>query len=130
MSTVLIKDLKPYINKNTQIVISSYQPFDFRSIGLSFKNINGIYGPISKNMFNLDAFIEQSNSKDPSKFKEKDFIILSKTDIYFDKEKMDKRVDKKGFENALKIIENFNNSGDLGYEPFKENEYFYIWRKK
>ena len=81
-------------------------------------------------MFELEAFLEKSNSKDPSKFKEKDLIILPKNSIHFDKDKLKTLVDQDGFTNALKIIENFNNSGDLGYEKFKENEYFYIWRKK
>jgi 4-amino-4-deoxy-L-arabinose transferase-like glycosyltransferase len=130
ISDTLISDLKPFINKDTNILISPYQPFDFKAIGLKYTNIHVIYGPLSKNMFDLGAFLEMSKSKDPSKFYPKDFIVLSKNDIYFHKEKISKMVDKKGYEEALKIIENFNNSGDLGYEPFKSNEYFYIWRKK
>jgi len=130
MSHSLTILLKPYINNKTNILISPYSPFDFRSIGLTYKNIHSIYGPLGKHSINLDAFIEKSNSKDPSKFKEKEFVILSKEDIYFDKKKLATRVDKVGYENAIKIIENFNNSGDLGYEKFAENRYFYLWRKK
>ena len=81
-------------------------------------------------MFNLESYLEKSNLKNPLNFKEKDFIILSKNDIYFDKEKLKTRVDKEGFRKAIKIIDNLNRGGDLGYEKFKDNEYFYIWRKK
>jgi len=130
MSTILIKDLGQEIDNRSHILISTYQPFDFRSTGLSYKNIHVIYGPISKNMFNLESYLEKSNLKNPLNFKEKDFIILSKNDIYFDKEKLKTRVDKEGFRKAIKIIDNLNRGGDLGYEKFKDNEYFYIWRKK
>jgi len=130
MSNSLTNLLKPYIEKTTNILISSYQPFNFRSIGLKYKNIYVIYGPLAKNSINLDAFIEKSNSKDPSKFKKKQFVILSKKDIYFDENKLSKMIDKEGYRKAIEIIENFNNSGDLGYEKFTENKYYYIWRKK
>ena len=130
ISDSLINILKPYTNSNTNILISSYQPFDFRSIGLKYKNIHGIYGPLAKHSINLKAFIEKSNSKDPSKFKEKEFVILSKKDIYFNQKKLEQMVDQDGYKKALEIISNFNNGGDLGYVKFKENKYFYIWRKK
>lgn len=130
ISNSLISDIKPIINQSSNILIEAYVPFDYQTLNLQYKNVHIIYGPISQNMFELEAFLEKSNSKDPSKFKEKDLIILPKNSIYFDKDKLKTRVDQDGFTNALKIIENFNNSGDLGYEKFKENEYFYIWRKK
>jgi len=130
ISNSLTNLLKPYIEKTTNILISPYQPFDFRSVGLKYKNIYVIYGPLAKNSINLDAFIEKSNSKDPSKFKKKQFVILSKKDIYFDENKLSKMIDKEGYRKAIEIIENFNQGGDLGYEKFAENRYFYIWRKK
>ena len=130
ISDNLINILKPYVDNNTNILISSYQPFDFRSIGLSYKNIHGIYGPLAKHSINLKAFIDKSNSKDSSKFKEKEFVVLSKKDIYFNQKKLEQRVDQDGYKKALDIISNFNNDGNLGYEKFKETKYFYIWRKK
>jgi hypothetical protein len=130
MSDLLVSDLKTYIDKDTNILISAYQPFAFRDIGLTFKNMHVIYGPISKSMFNLESYIEGSISKDTNRFKEKEFIIISKLDEYFNEVELAKRVDKQGYKEALKIIENFNTAGDLGYGKFKENQYFYIWKKK
>jgi len=130
ISDNLVNIFKSKIKSNINILISSYQPFDFRSIGLNYKNIHGIYGPIAKHSINLQAFIEKSNSKDLSKFKEKDFVVISKKDIYFNQNKLEQIVDKDSYQKALKLIGNLNNSGDLGYDKFKENEYFYIWRKK
>lgn len=126
----LIGILGPLVNKDTNILISSFQPFDFRSVGLNYRNIHGIYGPIALADINLDAYLEKSSLKDPTIFVEKDFIVLSKEDIYFDKQKLSKIVDKEGYEKAKQIISNFNQAGDLGYEKFAENKYFYIWIKK
>ena len=122
--------LGPLVNKDTNILISSFQPFDFRSIGLNYRNIHLIYGPIALSNINLDAYIEKSTLKDPTRFVEKSFIVLSKEDIYFDEKKLSKIVDKEGYEKAKQIISNFNQVGDLGYEKFAENKYFYVWRKK
>ncbi len=129
ISNSLIEDIKPLVNKNTNILIEAYVPFDYQALNLKYQNIHIIYGPIAKNMFELEAFLEKSNSKDPSKFKQKDFIVIPKNSMYFDKDRLNKMVDKAGYANALEIIENLN-SGTIGYEKFKENEYFYIWRKK
>ncbi|KAB7892659.1 ArnT family glycosyltransferase [Poseidonibacter ostreae] len=130
ISHSLIAILSPVVDKDTNILISSYQPFDFRILGLNYKNIHGIYGPIALHSIKLDAYLEKSNSKDPSKFVEKDFIVLSKEDIYFDEQKLSKMVDKEGFLKAEQIIYNFNQGGNLGYEKYAENEYFYVWRRK
>lgn len=130
ISNELISTLKPYIDHNTNILISPYQPFDFRIIGLSYKNIFVIYGPLSLDGIDINAYVEKLNSKDLTKFRQKDFIVLSKQDIYFDSEKLVKQVNQDGFKKALEIIENLNSGGDLGYEKFKETEHFYIWRKK
>ncbi|TRX13404.1 glycosyltransferase family 39 protein [Flavobacterium gawalongense] len=130
MSNIIINDLKFVIHKKSNILISPYQPFDYRSLGLNYNNISIIYGPISKEMFDLDSFLKISKSNDQSKFKQIDFIILSKNDVYFVKEKLKKRVDIDGYKKAVKIIENFDKRGDLGYEKFSENKYFYIWRQK
>jgi len=122
--------LEPFVTSDTNILISAYQPFDFRSIGLAYENVHVINGPISKSMFILEDFINISNSKDPLKFIQKDFIVLAKNDIYFNKEKLKTRVDQDGFREAIEIIDNFNKGSSLGYEKFTDNEYFYIWIKK
>ena len=130
VSDVLIKDLKSSVNAKSNIIISSYQPFDYISLGLNYKNINVLYEPISLDMFQLDSFLEKSMTKDRSKFKKIDFIVLSKGDVYFDKEKLKTKVNKEEYNKSLQIINNFNKNGDLGYEKFSENKYFYIWKRK
>jgi hypothetical protein len=63
-------------------------------------------------------------------FTEKDFIVIKKNSLYFDSENFVNRADRDEYEHASSIIKNFNNDGDLGYEKFAENDYFFIWRKK
>ena len=130
ISNSLINDLKNHIKKDTNILIENGIPFDFLSIGLSYHNIQIIYGPLQKSMFDLEAYLENSQSKNLNNFKDKEFIILSKGSIYFKKEKLKQVVNKDGYKNARKIVEDFINMGDLGYEIFKKNDYFYIFRKK
>lgn len=129
ISNSLIKVFSGYVNKDSNILISPYQPFDYNKLGLGFQSLHILYEPLSLNMFQLDAFLEKSITKDPSKFKQINFIVLSKEDIYFDEEKIKARVNTEDYNKALQIIENFNNKGDLGYEKFADNKYFYIWKK-
>ena len=81
-------------------------------------------------MFDSEAYLKSSKLKNLKNFKEIEFIILSKTSIYFKEEKLKQVVNKDGYRNARKIVEDFINVGDLGYEIFKKNNYFYIFRKK
>ena len=122
--------LEPFVTSDTNILISAYQPFDFRSIGLVYENVHLVSEEILEDMFVLEVYLKKPMAEDRPKFKQKDFIVLSKNSIYFKEGAKDKRVDKKGYEESLKIIKNFNNGGSLGYEKFKETRYFYIWKKK
>lgn len=120
ISDVLVNDLK-VITKKTNILISPFTPFDYTKLGLDYKDVTIIYGPISEGMF---------KSNEPSKDKHIDFIVLSKNDVYFDKEKLNSRADVQEFDKSLKLIENFNENGSFGYEKFAEDKYFYIWKRK
>jgi hypothetical protein len=130
ISNLLIRDLRDHVKKDTNILIENGIPFDFLSLGLSYNNIQIIYGQLKKSMFQLEYYSKNSNSKNLKNFKENEFIILSKNSIYFKEEKLNQEVVKDGYENARKIVQNFMNSGSLGYELFKKNKYLYIFRKK
>lgn len=123
ISNSLINDLKNLVNENSNILISPYQPIEFDRINLDYKNIHILYEPISIDRFQLEAYLKKSIAKDPLKFKKIDFIIISKNDVYFNNQNNNK------LKKSLNIIQNFNNAGNLGYENFKENKYFYIWKK-
>jgi len=130
LSSVLVNALKNHITKDSNILIEGYVPFDFKKLGLTYKNIHIIWGPLQMHMINLENYLEKNNTKDSKNFKKIDYVILPKNSIYFDKEKLKTKIEQNNYNDALEIIENFNNNGYLGYEKFKENEYFYIWRKK
>ena len=128
MSDSLVKIFKDQVDENTNILIEPYIPFDFKSVGLNYKNIHNIYGTLSKKHFVKDDW----HKIYPSfiAFVEKDFIVLKKSSIYFDTEALVIRRDSKDYKSSSAIIKNFNNSGNLGFEKFKENDYFFIWKKK
>lgn len=120
VSNSLIKDLEFVINDNTNILISPYTPFDYCKLGLNYNNIMIIYGPISEEMF---------KSNENAEPKEIDLIVLSKNDVYFDKEKLNITVDFQKYKKSIEIINNFNLGEKYGYQKFAENKYFYVWKK-
>jgi len=122
-SNTLLDSLNSEVNSKTIILISAYQPFEFRKLGLEYKNIRIIYGPL------LEELSDISKYKDKSRFNKIDFIILAKDDIYFDKINLQNSSDTESYEGAVDIINEFNLSSDIGFEIFKENKYYYIWKK-
>jgi hypothetical protein len=129
-SQLLKEVFKGQIDKDTNILISSMVPFDYTSVGLKYKQMHTIYGPLRKKMFIFEDYIEHSYTKNTELFIQKDFIVIKKDSPYFYPIRLANRTDKDEYYKAINTIENFNNSGNLGYEKFVENKYFYIWRKK
>lgn len=125
VSNSLVNVLKNNISKESHILIPPYIPFDFLNLDLAYQNIHIIYGPLKEDM------LEASHYKDIKNIQNKveSFIILPKNSIYFNEEKAISKEQYLSYKNSLEIINNFNKNGDLGYKKFKENEYFYIWRK-
>jgi hypothetical protein len=129
ISDLLIIDLKKYLTNDTNILMQAYIPFDYLSAGLTYQNIEIIYGPLRKSLFDREDYLENANFKDPTKFKEKKFIILSKDSVYFKEEYLKKIHNKREYIEAIKIVNNFMSNGNFGYKKFKENEYFIIFKK-
>jgi len=128
MSQSLVNIFSGKVDKSTNILIDPYVPFDFTSLDMGYKNIHNIYGTLSKKHFIKQDWYKVYPSF--ASFSEKNFIVLKKSSLYFYPEKFNSRVDKNEYQNAYDIIQNFDSSGDFGYEKFFENDYFFIWRKK
>jgi len=128
MSQSLVNIFSGKVDKSTNILIYPYVPFNFTSLDMGYKNIHNIYGTLSKKHFIKEDWYKVYPSF--ASFSEKNFIVLKKSSLYFYPEKFNSRVDKNEYQNAYDIIQNFDSSGDLGYEKFFENDYFFIWRKK
>ena len=128
MSNSLIKVFKNHVEKETHLLIEPYVPFDFKSLGMNFKNIHIIYGPLSKKLLSKEEWYKIYPPRTP--FYEKDFIVIKKNSIYFKPASYEKRPNYKEYKLANQIIENLNSDGDLGFKKFTENDYFYIWIKK
>jgi hypothetical protein len=126
MSQSLVTIFDGKVDKNTNILIDPYVPFDFKSLDLGYKNIHIIYGALSKKHFIKEEWFPKVYRS----FPEKNFIIIKKNSLYFQPEKLMNRADKSEFEKAIDIIQNFNSNGNFGYEKFVENDHFFIWRKK
>jgi len=128
MSQSLVDIFSGKVDKNTNILIDPYVPFDFKSLDMGYKNIHIIYGTLSKKHF----IKEEWHKVYPSfvSFSEKNFIVIKKSSLYFYPDKFNSRADKNEYLKVYNIIQNFNSNGDFGYEKFAENDYFFIWKKK
>jgi hypothetical protein len=107
VSNSLIKDLEFTNKDNINILISPFTPFEYTKLGLNYNNVKIIYGPISEDMFKF-------NEKEVSKGI--DLIVLSKNDVYFNKEKLKFMVDIQEYNRAIEIIKNFNKGEKYGYQ--------------
>jgi len=128
MSQSLVDIFSGEVDKNTNILIDPYVPFDFKSLDLTYKNIHIIYGVLSKKYFIKDDWYKVYPSF--VFFSEKNFIVIKKSSLHFYSYKFNSRADKNEYQKAYNIIQNFNSNGDFDYEKFAENDYFFIWRKK
>jgi 4-amino-4-deoxy-L-arabinose transferase-like glycosyltransferase len=128
MSQSLVDIFSGKVDKNTNILIDAYVPFDFKSLDIGYKNIHIIYGALSIKNFIKDEFYKVYPSF--LSFPERNFIVIKKSSLYFYPDKFNSRADKNEYQKAYNIIQNFNSNGDFGYEKFAENDYFFIWRKK
>jgi hypothetical protein len=130
MSDTLIHDLWPVVNENTGILMESNIPFDFGQLSLSYNNIKIIYGPLRPELISSKDYLKQHPHKKSEDFKPVDIIVLSKTGIYYDQERLSSRVDTVAYEYSVRMIDDFNAGKKWGYTRYKENPYFYIWKRK
>ena len=128
MSQSLVDIFSGRVDKNTNILIDAYVPFDFKLLNIGYKNIHIIYGVLSTKNFIKDEFYKVYPSF--LSFPERNFIVIKKSSLYFYPDKFNSRADKNEYQKAYNIIQNFNSNGDFGYEKFAENDYFFIWKKK
>lgn len=121
------------ISQSTTILISPYMGFAYDQLGLGFRNVEVIYGPLRPEMISAesvrreypDSLVREINL---ASLRPKDFIILRKDDLYFRPEEMNKRFDLPLFEEAVKIIKQLDD-GEIGYHRLTENNDVVIYQR-
>jgi hypothetical protein len=126
----LTKALRYLVNDSSNVLISPFQPFDFSSIGLDYRQVHLINGPISDYYIYKDSYLEESTVKDPSRFVDKDIIVLSKDDIYFREGVLDEGIDMTLYGESVELIRELLDSANPDYKLIEDNNYFYIWQKR
>lgn len=71
ISESLIKTLAHEVDVSTNILISPFQPFDFESLGMDYRNVHVINGFLGKFHFELDAYLDKSTLKDSTSWLKK-----------------------------------------------------------
>lgn len=135
ISDFIVESLKGDVKKGDNILISPYTGFSFERLGLDYKNVFMILGPISSTMVDEELYQKSVSKKFASNeanifkpFFDKKYIILRKNDIYFDKEKMALIADKEGYERAIELIDDLY-SNKTNYRKLNENSEVVIFRK-
>jgi hypothetical protein len=103
--------LKPLKHRDVQILMSPYTGFRFDQIGLSTRNVQLIYGPIS----------------DPN-YKEYEVIIIRKDDVYFSSTRLDERVNQDGWNAGVKIVNELIQEKN-NYRLYGQNTGLYVFVK-
>ena len=108
ISQLLIESLQPLVNNNSRILIEPYIPFNYLSLGISYSNILVSSAPLSRDMFDLNTYLEKSNTLDSSNFIQIDFVVISNKSPYFNEDTLNSRVNKDKYIETYEILENFN----------------------
>ncbi|RAX51562.1 hypothetical protein CCY99_08865 [Helicobacter sp. 16-1353] len=121
----LLSTITPLIKTcKTKNILTDNPSFAFKELGLNSKNIYQIFGLLTKDMFILDEFMKESNSKNPKYFANPSMIILRKDSMWFDKAKIKNPND----EFLLKSLSTIKELESLGFKRI-ESKYFYIYVK-
>lgn len=133
VSNFIVQSLKGKVSPTSNILISSYTGFAYNQLGLDYRNITIIWGPLGKEMLSKEGIKEKIT--DPfvvenrlSNFKTKDFIILRKDDVYFHPDKVAKYYDQAGYAEAFSIINKLDNN-EIGYRRISENTDVIIYER-
>lgn len=122
----LINALTPITKqcKNTINLLTDSPSFAYKKLNLTSKNVFPIFGYLTKDVFILDEFMKNSNSKNPKYFLNITIIAISKDSMWFIKDKA-YNIDDEFYKQSVEVL---NEMESLGYKRF-ESEYFYIYVK-
>lgn len=133
ISDFIVQSLKDKVSVGSTVLISPYTGFSFETLGINYRNVFVIYGPLGYDMIYAKAlalkYPDQGSLKYKLlKFKLKDFIILRRNDVYFSAKQLKQMFDSAGYNTAVEIIGRLND-GDLGYQKIAEGKDVIIYQR-
>ncbi len=135
ISNFIVESLRDKVEAGSIVLISPYTGFDYERLGLRYRSVfltDG--GFLSYEMIDLEA-LKLKYASDPelgkvkiSRFRQKDFIILSKAEAYFRPELRQEAYDIVAYDTSVEIIGRFD-GGYLGYRKIAENKDVVIYQR-
>lgn len=93
MNEFILKTLTPTIKSDSVVLLSSYTPLDFETLGLNYEQVKLIFGSLTLESFDLETYLAgqraywgdlKTDDELASSFKPVDFIIIRKDVPYMD----------------------------------------------
>lgn len=124
ISNNIDKDFSRFkLNEINNVLISPYLPFNFKQNNIEFKNVHLIFGNFQLSEIDINDYFSRFHQKQG--FVEKDVIIISKHDIYFDDKISKTKRESSEFKRSSDLIKKLID-GELGYNLLSENQHYYL----
>jgi len=122
-----IRDLiQPYYKRMDVILVSPYINFPIEHMRLKYDEVHTIYGPLDpeKHLVNQqDAYMRTG-----LRYQKPKFVLLSKTDVYFDSERIKQMTKTSQYVQAKETIDKWF-TGTGGYEFIAESGSYFLFRE-
>lgn len=122
-----IKNLvQPYYKKMDIILVSPYITFPIHSMGLKYDEVHTIWGPLDPEKDLVDQ--RDGYMRKSLRYQKPKFVLLSKTDVYFDSDKTQHMTEADKYAKGKEIIDKwFIGKGE--YIFISESDSYYLFRE-
>ena len=122
-----IKNLvQPYYKKMDIILVSPYTCFPIRNMGLEYDEVHPIYGPLDPEKHLVDR--RDGYMRKGLRYQKPKFVLLSKSDVYFNSDKIQQMTLAGQYAQAKEIIDKWF-IGRGGYEFIAESDSYFLFRE-
>jgi hypothetical protein len=134
----ILKTLKGKVSSDSVVLISPYTPFEYEDLGLEFEKVKIIYGALSEESIDLDAYVRsqraywgdiKTDEELARSFKKVDYIVLRKNIPFIDIKRIEKSSDKEAYLKAVEIVRKLDD-GSLGYVSIGGNDLVVVYGNK
>lgn len=122
-----IKSLvQPHYKKMDIILVSPYTNFPLQHMGLKYNEVHPIYGPLDPEKHLVDQ--QDGYMRKGLRYQKPKFVLLSKTDVYFDSDKIQQMTETDQYAKGKEIIDKWF-IGKGGYVFISESDSYYLFRE-
>lgn len=122
-----IKNLvQPHYKKMDIILVSPYTNFPIQHMGLKYDEVHPIYGPLDPKKHLVDR--RDGYMRKGLRYQKPKFVLLNKTDVYFDSDKIQQMTEADQYAKAKDLIDKWF-VGIGGYKFISESDSYYLFQE-